>query len=213
MILDRYIESELDETELLQILMTRLRNFFLIDDSEEEIIRSKHTIVLEKLYKCFSGVDNKYFRHENGKVKFSYTHSGQYLIYLYFYSKVFAELKHPLKDKFYYLNKIMNGVDVYCEIELPETFFFEHPIGMILGRARYGNNFFAMQGCTVGGNKGVYPVIGKDVKMFSDSKILGNCNIGDNVWISANTYIKDQDVPENSMVFGSSPNLIFKEIK
>src|SRR5690606_29473809 len=141
MILDRYIESELDETELLQILMTRLRNFFLIDDTEEEIIRSKHTIVLEKLYKCFSGVDNKYFRHENGNDKFSYTHSGQYLIYLYFYSKVFAELKHPLKDKLYYLNKIMNGVDVYCEIELPETFFFEHPIGMILGRARYGNNF------------------------------------------------------------------------
>lgn len=207
-----HLLSDLDEEALLAILFTRLRNFFFIDTEEEALIISNHNFVLQKLQVAFLGIDNKYFQ-KDGKAFFSYTHSGQYLIYLYFYSKIFADLQHPLKDKFYYLNKIMHGVDLYSEIELPSVFFFEHPLGLVLGRAAYGENFFAMQGCTVGGNKNIYPTIGKNVKMFSDSKILGNCTIGDNVWISANTYIKDQDVPPNTIVFGSSPNLIFKDLK
>jgi serine O-acetyltransferase len=48
--------------------------------------------------------------------------------------------------------------------------------------------------------------------MHSGSKILGKCNIGDNAVISANSYIKDQDVPEGALVFGASPNLVFKHI-
>jgi len=49
--------------------------------------------------------------------------------------------------------------------------------------------------------------------MYSNSKILGKSRIGNNVWISANTYIKDEDVPSDTIVFGQSPNLIFKDIK
>lgn len=206
------LECDIEKDKLLVILIQRLRNFFFIDDDEVAFIKKYHNNILEKLQTCFLGVDNKYFQR-NEKAYFSYSHSGQYLIYLYFYSKIFADLKHPLKDKFYYLNKIMHGVDLYSEIDLPSIFFFEHPLGLVLGRAVYGENFFAMQGCTVGGNKGIYPTIGENVKMFSDSKILGNCTIGNNVWISANTYIKDQDVPPNTIVFGSSPNLIFKNLK
>lgn len=120
---------------------------------------------------------------------------------------------NSLKDKFYYLNKILHSVDIYSEVELPPVFFLEHPLGTVLGRAEYGNNFFAMQGCTVGGNKGKYPIIGENVKMFSNSKVLGDSHIGNNVWLSANTYVKDELIPNNSIVFGSTPNLIIKELK
>lgn len=212
MILKENLECDIDQDSLFIILIKRLKNFFFIDEKEEELIKQHHDTVLEKIKICFLGVDNKYFqRGENAY--FSYSHSGQYLIYLYFFSKNFANLKHPLKDKFYYLNKIMHGVDLYSEIDLPSVFFFEHPLGLVLGRAKYGENFFAMQGCTVGGNKGIYPTIGNNIKMFSDSKILGNCTIGDNVWVSANTYVKDTNVPPNTIVFGQSPNLIFKTLK
>ena len=91
-----------------------------------------------------------------------------------------------------------------------KSFFLEHPLGTVLGRAQYGNNFFAMQGCTVGGNKGKYPVIGNNVKMFSNSKILGSSIIGENVWIGANCYIKDTNIADNMIVFGQYPNLIYK---
>ncbi|MFO8164636.1 MAG: hypothetical protein R6T98_08890, partial [Desulfatiglandales bacterium] len=54
------------------------------------------------------------------------------------------------------------------------------------------------------------PTIGKKVKMFSGSKILGNCKIEDNVIISANCYVKDEKISSYSLVFGSTPNLIVK---
>lgn len=86
-----------------------------------------------------------------------------------------------------------------------------------MGRAVYGNYFYFYQGCTVGGNgvigKEKYPTIGEHVTMFSDSKIIGESCIGNNVIISANTYIINADIPDNSMVFGQSPNLIIKPKK
>ncbi len=36
-------------------------------------------------------------------------------------------------------------------------------------------------------------------------------NIGDNVFISAGAFVKDQDIPNNTIVFGKSPNLILKQ--
>ncbi len=68
----------------------------------------------------------------------------------------------------------------------------------------------AYQNCTVGGNKGFYPTLGKNFRMMSGSKILGESNVGDNVTLAANTYVKDTDIPDNSLVFGNSPNLIIK---
>ena len=117
-----------------------------------------------------------------------------------------------IKEKFYYLNKILHSVDIYPDVELPDSFFLEHPIGTVLGRAKYGNNFFAMQGCTIGGDKGVYPTLGDNLKMYANSKILGNCNIGDNVKLGADTTVKNQNIPSNSLVFGRTPNLIIKPI-
>ena len=46
--------------------------------------------------------------------------------------------------------------------------------------------------------------------MYSDSKVIGQSKIGNSVIISANTYIKDENIPDNSIVFGSSPNLTIK---
>ncbi len=106
----------------------------------------------------------------------------------------------------------MHSVDIYHEVKLPDVFFLEHPIGTVLGRAEYGDGFMALQNCTVGGNKGKYPVLGRNFKMMSGSKIVGNSIVGDNVTLAANSYVKDTDIPSGVTVFGSSPNLIFKNI-
>lgn len=81
-----------------------------------------------------------------------------------------------------------------------------------MGRARYADYFSFSQGCTVGNNKGVYPIFEKHVTMFSNSKVLGNCHIGNHVIFSANSYILDKDVPPYSIVFGTNPNIIIKSI-
>lgn len=114
-------------------------------------------------------------------------------------------------DKVYALNRALNSVDMYYEVQLPDVFTFDHPLGSVMGRADYGDYFTFSQGCTVGNNHGIYPRFGQRVFMLSDSKVIGDCEIGDNVIIAAGTYVKDADIPGDSLVFGASPNLIIKE--
>ncbi|MDR2221531.1 MAG: transferase [Flavobacteriaceae bacterium] len=204
--------ADISKENLIENLVKRLSNFFDISTDEKKLLNDTADVVLKRLEYCISNIDNKYFQRE-GNPFFSSLHSGQYLIFLYYYTNEVNKVDTQLMDKLYYLNKILHSVDIYGAVQLPDVFFFEHPLGLVLGRAVYGDNFFAMQGCTVGGNKAAYPVLGNNLKMYSNSKILGNCVIGHNVIVAANTYIKDQNIPDNSLVFGSTPNLIIKENK
>lgn len=200
---------------LNKLIRHQIHNLFLLEETENEILARSLPAALNKVEQCFSQSKNKYY-WKDGEVFFSIYHSGQYCIFLYFLARqVFLEdPEHRiLADKIYYLNKTLNGLDLYYEIAMPDVFHLDHPVGSVMGRAKYGNNFTFAQLCTVGNNKGVFPKIGKNVQMLSGSKILGNCIIGDDVIVSANTYIKDTNIPENSLVFGSSPNLIVKQRK
>jgi serine O-acetyltransferase len=116
-----------------------------------------------------------------------------------------------LADRVYYLNKALNGVDLYHEVELPEIFGLDHPLGSVMGRARYSDFFFFSQSCTVGNSRGTYPQFGEEVLMLSGAKVLGNCDIGSHVILSANSYVKDTNIPSCSIVFGSSPDLVIKQ--
>jgi serine O-acetyltransferase len=141
-------------------------------------------------------------------------HTDQYCMLLYCLSNEAIKRNfRTLAEKLFCLNKTLHAVDIWCEVEMPDVFCLSHPVGAVMGRAKYGNGFCFSQGCTVGNNKDIYPVIGENVVMYAHSMILGNCKIGNNVKISAKAYIKDEDVPDNVIVFGSSPNLVFKPVK
>jgi serine O-acetyltransferase len=108
----------------------------------------------------------------------------------------------------------MHSVDWYYEIELPEYWGCEHPLGSVLGRAKYSDGFYFFQGCTVGGDKGTqpkYPTLGKNVILYSNATVLGDTTIGNNVVISTGTVIINEKIPNNCLVFGQSPNIIVKE--
>ena len=152
-----------------------------------------------------SRIRNKYYADVT---LLSPLHSCQYAMFLYFLSH--ALVRPQAKDMVYGLLKIVSGADIYHQIELPETFFFDHPVGTVLGRAAYGNHFMFAQGVTVGNNKGAYPIFGDCVCLNSGAKVLGNCRIGDNVIIAANAYVKDCDVPSGSIVFGQDRALVIK---
>jgi serine O-acetyltransferase len=188
---------------------------FFVNDADEELIKTKWGGgVIEDVEYCFSRNPNKYY-HKAGETFFNPFHSGQYTIFLYYLSRrIYMETKNTiLADKIYYLNKALNGCDLFYEVEMPRFFCLDHPLGSVMGRAQYGEGFTFIQNCTVGNNKGIYPVIGKNVTMCSNSYILGNCHIGDNVIIGAHSGVKDCDIPSNTIVFGHSPNLIFKSRK
>jgi serine O-acetyltransferase len=167
---------------------------------------------VERADHCFSRINLKYF-NDSGVTRFDHLHTDQYAVFLYLLANtIFREGGDPrLAAKVYALNKALHGVDAYYEIELPQVFAFQHPVGTVLGRARYGEYFFVYQRCSVGSNlDGAYPTIGEGVVMFGGSAIIGASSVGDNCWLSVGALVMDTAVPDSSIVFGSSPDLVLK---
>ncbi|MEY8334613.1 hypothetical protein AALB53_16135 [Lachnospiraceae bacterium 47-T17] len=214
--------SDIRREQLRELVIRQLSNFYGIEERDVFYIETYLDEAIGRTLKCFSHVKNKYYQRND----INAFHSGQYFIFLYYLSNtiyngeirggekrsmgIFGE-ERRICDKIYCLNKLFSSCDAYYEVELPDYFFIEHPLASVIGRAKIGNGFSFMQGCTVGGNNGIYPTIGEHVIMFSNSKILGNCHVGSNVLVGANAYIKDMDIPDFVMVFGQYPNIIIKQ--
>lgn len=164
---------------------------------------------------ALSASNDKYLNPE-GKPHFSLYHSSCWTIFLYYLSNCLKD-EGSSAELIFYLNKILHSVDWYYEIDLPKHFMVTHPLGSVLGRAKYGDYLHIYQGVTIGGNisltdgKLYYPVLGDRVTLFSNAKILGKCVIGNNVILSADSCVINEDIPDNSIVFGHSPDLIIKE--
>lgn len=193
-------------------LERQLESLFPLSDEERAAIGGAWAATMGRLEERFARIKNKYYNRD-GVVVFDSLHGCQWAHFLYTLS---SEIYHrggvrSVCDKIYALNRALSSVDLYYEVELPDIFTFDHPLGAVMGRAEYSDYFTFSQGCTVGNNNGVYPRFGQRVFMMSDSKVIGDCRIGNNVIIGANACIKDQDVPSDSIVFGESPNLVIKE--
>lgn len=207
------MQAELSRDDLIRLVEKQITTLFVFDRAREYVLLEEGVeIALKRCEHCFSYAKNKYY-WKRGEVYFNPFHSGQYTIFLYFLSReifFLSEGPNTLSDRIYYLNKCLNGLDLFYEVKMPAAFFLDHPVGSVMGRATYGERFSFSQNCTVGGNKGIYPTFGDHVNMLSGSKVVGKSRIGHNVIIAANTYIKDQDIPSCSLVFGASPNLLIK---
>jgi serine O-acetyltransferase len=207
--MEPYIDSNLTK----ELVKRQLSNLFIYSPNDEDAaLDAAMRNAIPRCVTCFGAVSNKYFQ-QDGRPCFNVFHSGQYSIFLYYLSNSLWALEkqtRSLADRVYYLNKALNGLDLYYEVEMPDIFFLDHAIGSVLGRAKYGNYFSFSQNCTIGNNKGLFPKIGENVCLMSGAKVIGNCVVGDHVIISANTYVKDQNIPSHSIVFGSSPNLLIK---
>ncbi len=205
---------EIRRERLFALVARQLGNLFEYDAATDETALNRALDeALERSRYCFARNLNKYFRRD-GQAHFSPFHSGQYCIFLYYLGHSLALIgASSLADRVYYLNRALNGVDLFHQVSLPEVFCVEHPLGAVIGRAQIGNYFFFAQGVTVGGNKGAYPMLGDHVTMLSNSKIVGKSVIGDNVILAANSYVKDAIIPANSIVFGQDRNLVIKENK
>lgn len=212
---------EIEKVEILNLVCRQIDNNFTLKDTERKAIEDSFEAALTACEENFNASPNKYFSREKDGVKEAYFnpfHSVQWMIFLYYLShSIYLKEGGAVCDKLYYLNKLMNGLDIFYAIELPKHFGAEHPVGTVMGRAQYGDNFYFYQGCTVGGfhkkdGTIAYPVIGDNVKMYANSTIIGNCHIGNGAKIGAGALIKNQDIPDNAIVFGQSPNLIIKTV-
>ena len=206
---------EIPKNAIIKVMIGQVSSLFSISTEEINTINSLSDEVYERCDICFSKNENKYYSR-NGETYFNPFHSGQYTVFLYYFSNtIYKKVKDQIRlaDKVYYLNKLMNSCDLFYEVELPKYFMLDQPMGSVIGRAKFGNFFKFTQNCTVGNNKNIFPTIGENVTMTANSMVFGNSKIGDNVIIGVGACVKDEDIPDNSLVFGHSPNLIIKKRK
>lgn len=195
--------------------VTRQLNLFFPDKRpvSAEQLRPVMNEALERTRACFTGIEKNKFR-TGGQVMFNYLHPDHYAMFLYLLSNTVSrrDSANPLAFRLFYLNKVMHGLDAYHDAELPEIFQFMHPLGTILGHARYGNYFCVYQGCSVGSDeKGVFPEIGEHVILYAGASVIGNSKIGDNVVIGANAMVLNHDVPANKVVLGNHQSLNLRD--
>lgn len=203
----KLIEENIDE-----ILFRQLVTFW--NNIDRRAITDAIPLALDAIEKNYTGMPNR--RYWDGEeVVFSPYISTQWMNFLYRLSHaLYTKKDYKSADQVYYLNKVMHANDWFYAIELPVHFHCEHPLGSVLGRADYGDYLFVYQGTTIGGNRSrgtlKYPIIGSNVILFANATIVGDCHIGNNVVVSAGTFLINETIPNNSIVFGQSPNIVIK---
>lgn len=206
------MKVSLSRTQLTDYIVSQINHFYPDRSVSTGEIRSYVEHALERVDYCFSKVKNKYFRQGN-EVVFNHLHTDQYSVFLYFLcNSIFSISKNEdLAARVYGLNKALHSIDVFYEVVLPDIFYLQHPLGTVLGRAHYSDYLFVYPRCNVGANlDDVYPRIGEGVIMYGGSSIIGDCEIGNNCWLSIGSTVMDRNVPSNSVVFGSSPENVIK---
>ena len=129
---------------------------------------------------------------------------------------------NDLADAIYYSSRIRGSIDLYYRAKIGRCFMPVHALGTVMdSHATYGEFFKIYDGCHIGPysivGKGPsewkHPVFGDFVTMLGHSKVFGASTIGNNVVISAQTFIVNEEIPDNCIVSGSSPNLFFQKLK
>jgi len=195
---------------LLRYLLRQLEN--LLPDGRDcaAPIEAHLDAALARIRHCIAGV--KAWPAE----RFDYLHSSQYCQFLYYLSntiwKQTGETEVP--TKLFLLNKALNGIDCFYEIELPEVFFIGHSVGIVLAKASYGEQLVLYQNSTVGKNHGVAPVIEAGVVMYPHTAIIGRCLVRAGTVVSQGTGIVNRDTPGDCIVFdGAAGELAFKPLR
>ena len=212
-IINHNIKRTLENEMLAKYVSTQLNNFFPDDNLTTpqqllEVINKAE----ERVFHCFSNIGKKYF-YENGVTNFNHLISDQYCMYIYMLSNHIYQNggDENLATKLYYLNKALHTVDIFYTSQLPEIFLLVHPVGTIIGRGNFSDYFIAYQGCTVGClNEGIFPTFEGKTILYANSKVLGNCTIGDNVCFASDASVVNEDIPSNKIVIGKSPKLIVR---
>ena len=187
--------------------VTRLVANYLPDGAESTIdLEPQVRAALDRLEHCFSHIHRKYYALDD-RVTFDHLNSDHMAAFLYFLGNTIwkATGDTALPTRLFYLNKAMNGIDLYFSVPMPEIFLLVHPVGTVVGAASYRDYLVIYQNCTVGADAGVYPTFGEGVVLFSRTSVLGRSVVGDDVVFAANSFLVNADVPSHSIVVGQFP--------
>lgn len=191
----------LNQADLARYVRKQFENLFP-DGTDLRDLPKFVELALGRIEYCFSRVRLKGF-FAAGQPRFSHSHCDQYAIFLYYLANsAFREKPgHPIADKAYALNKALHALDAFYEVQLPDVFAVQHPVGTVLGRASYSDYFICYHNCTVGANlDNDYPSFGRGIVMYGGSRVIGKTSVGENTFVSTGAIVIDGGMLEPSSV-------------
>lgn len=191
------------EADLLRYVVRQLDHFFpdgLTLDAQQHL-RPHLDAALGRLEHCIAAV------RMWAPGQFDHLHSSQYTIFLYYLANTIwkATGDRTLCNKLFGLNKALNGIDLFYEIDMPAVFFIGHSVGIVLAKATYGEYLVLYQNSTVGKNHGVSPILGRGVVMYPNTAIIGRCEVGDGSVLAQGTSLINTSTAGHCMVFNAAP--------
>ncbi len=201
--------TTLNPADISDYLAIQCNNFF----PDKKIVKGIDIInyvknVLDKIEFCFKHVTLNYY-NKNGSPFFNHLNSDHYCIFLCYLAREIYTNKEDISisSKIFLLNKALHGIDSFYGIKLPDIFIVCHPLGTVLGNAVYADKMVFYQNVTVGSTtEGVFPKFLGSTILYSNSSVIGNCVLGKNVIIGANSSIINLNIQDNFTVLGNYPN-------
>lgn len=207
----------LTTTELRLFLGRQLETFFP-DGLTERYYTGKDidwaiNAALERLEYCFKHINRSAYSDENGQTYFSHLHSDQYSQFLYYFmNSLWKKSENKIIcDKCIILNKCLNNMFVSYKCELPDIFLLGHPIGTILGNAKYSDYLVVFQNVTVntGEKQGeLTPKLGKGLFLASGAQIIGEETIGDRVNVGVDAVVYKMSICNDKTVVRDEKGMI-----
>lgn len=196
----------MQNVEIMDVLLNQL-NFFGAPLNSTEIEAINNLSVKARKLTQFN------FDKSTGiPKKFNLFQTHHCIVFLYHLSRLLFEDNQHLElcEKIYLLNRMLNGVDLFYKINMPDHFIVGHGLGTVFSKSKYGDYLVVFQNVTIGNQDGQYPIIGEKVVIYPNSVIAGNSNIGANSVIGAGTILINKSIPENSVVFQQNGILTIK---
>jgi serine O-acetyltransferase len=139
--------------------------------------------------------------------------SGQYATLLYLLSRQvwLQEGDAAVATRLFLVNKALNAMELFYEIELPEVFLLGHTPGLVLAKATYGLHLVLHQNCTVGRKlNGDRPVIESGVVLFPGAMVTGRCLLRANTVVAPGVCLVDTDTPGDCYMVNSPEGVVAK---
>ena len=202
----------LSRTDLTAYVARQLTTFYPdgLDTDAPSVLAAHLDEALVRLGRCINEV--RLWTPE----QFDHLHSTQYTLFLYYLSNTIwkATGNCTLCAKLFGLNKALNGIDLFYEIDMPEVMFIGHSVGIVFAKATYGNYLVVYQNSTVGKNHGAAPVLGEGVIMYPGTAIIGRCHVGDGTVLSQGTSLVNTDSPGHCTIYpGEASQVVCKPIR
>jgi Serine acetyltransferase len=191
-------------------------------DWDDNIMFEHYSIVYNRIISEHSKIKSSYYSNDsNGILRINFL--DHYVILTYRLSHFLYKLNMiELAEAVYYSTRLRGNIDLFYTTEIDSFFIPTHALGTIVdSHVKYGKLFRIYDNVHIGpysflGKKPeewVHPIFGDYVTLLASSKVYGKCVIGNNVIVSSGTTIINEEIPDNCIVMGNSPNLYFMPLK